>query len=67
MIPTAILKVVCPDCEGLVAGITTAIARHHGNIISLDQFSDPQTQQFFMVIECLWINFVCGQINCIKC
>ena len=48
---TAILKIACPDREGLVAGISGYIAKHHGNIISLDQFSDPLSQQFFMRIE----------------
>lgn len=48
---TAILKVSCPDREGLVAGVAAAIAQKHGNIVSLDQYSDPVTKMFFMRLE----------------
>jgi formyltetrahydrofolate deformylase len=48
---TAILKIACPDREGLVAGVSSFVAKHHGNIINLDQYSDPHSGMFFMRIE----------------
>jgi formyltetrahydrofolate deformylase len=43
-----ILLVHCPDREGLVAAVTTAIHRHQGNIVDLDQHVDTDRQVFFM-------------------
>jgi len=43
-----VLLVHCPDREGLVAAVTTAIHRHHGNIVDLDQHVDADRQVFFM-------------------
>jgi formyltetrahydrofolate deformylase len=44
----ACLTVFGPDQSGLVAAVTSLIARHHGNIVSLDQYSsDPEGGDFF--------------------
>ena len=43
-----VLLIHCPDREGLVAAVTTAIHRHHGNIIDLDQHVDTDRDVFFM-------------------
>lgn len=43
-----ILKIICVDKPGIVADLTTAIYFMGGNILSSDQFSDPDTNQFFM-------------------
>ena len=48
---TAILNLVCPDKKGIVAGITNFIAANNGNIINLDQYTDPVHKQFFMRLE----------------
>ncbi|MEU3618002.1 formyltetrahydrofolate deformylase [Streptomyces sp. NPDC006872] len=43
----ACLIVQGPDKPGIVAAITTLIARHHGNILSLDQYSDNSVGSTF--------------------
>jgi len=43
-----VLLIHCPDREGLVAAVTTAIHRHHGNIVDLDQHVDTDRDVFFM-------------------
>jgi len=48
---TAILLVHCPDRQGLVAAITTAIHRWHGNVVDLDQHVDGERGVFFMRVE----------------
>jgi formyltetrahydrofolate deformylase len=51
--PTTILKLSCPDRVGLLARLTGFIARHHGNLTEVHQFTDPATGWFFtrMAIE----------------
>ena len=44
----AILRIQCPDREGLVHEITGFIARHKGNILELEQFVDQSENVFFM-------------------
>lgn len=48
---TAILLVHCPDQTGLVAAVTDFLQRNNGNVISLDQHVDRQTDRFFMRVE----------------
>jgi formyltetrahydrofolate deformylase len=48
---SAILLIHCPDQKGLVAAVTSFIAKHRGNIIYLDQHVDPQKKIFFMRVE----------------
>ena len=44
----ACLIVHGPDQPGLVAAVTALIARNHGNIVTLDQYSDnPEGGAFF--------------------
>lgn len=43
----ACLTVDGPDREGLVATITAAIAAAGGNIVALDQYSDPDAGEFY--------------------
>jgi formyltetrahydrofolate deformylase len=46
------LLVSCPDREGIVAALSTALARTGANIISSDQFSsDPQGGHFLLRME----------------
>jgi formyltetrahydrofolate deformylase len=47
----AILKLTCRDRRGIVAAVTNFIARHNGNIVNLDQYTDPAAKQFFMRLE----------------
>jgi formyltetrahydrofolate deformylase len=49
--PNAILTITCPDRKGIVAEISGFIAKNNGNIVSLEQFSDPVAKKFFMRIE----------------
>ena len=44
----AILRIHCPDREGLVHEITGFIAQHNGNILELEQFVDQKSSVFFM-------------------
>ncbi len=44
----ATLLVSCPDRTGLVAAMSDFVFRHNGNIIDLDQHSDPDSGMFFM-------------------
>lgn len=41
----------CKDQKGLVADVTTFLARHNGNILELDQHVDKHRNVFFMRIE----------------
>jgi formyltetrahydrofolate deformylase len=49
--PTAILLVSCPDQRGIVAALSSFIARHDGNIIALDQYVDVEERAFFARME----------------
>lgn len=48
---TAILRVHCADQKGLVSRMTDFIQRNQGNIVALDQFTDPIEKHFFMRLE----------------
>jgi len=48
---TARLLIYCPDRRGIIAAVTGFIARHSGNILDLDQHTDPQAREFFMRLE----------------
>ena len=50
MITKYILKVRCEDQKGLVANLTTKIFELDGFILELDQFSNRESNQFFMRI-----------------
>jgi formyltetrahydrofolate deformylase len=45
---TAILRVACPDQPGIISRITGLLAHHRGNIVELEQFTDPDGGMFFM-------------------
>ncbi len=42
------LSLSCPDRVGIVAAVSTLIARKHGWIVEAHHHSDPQTHRFFM-------------------
>jgi len=44
----AILRVHCPDRTGIIAALSDFVFRHGGNILDLDQHSDPDGNRFFM-------------------
>ena len=48
---TARLLIYCPDQRGIIAAVTGFIAEHKGNILELDQHTDPLLSEFFMRIE----------------
>ncbi|KAK4117901.1 Formyltetrahydrofolate deformylase [Canariomyces notabilis] len=45
------LTLSCPDKPGIVHAVTGIFAREGLNILSLQQFSDPTTQKFFMRVH----------------
>jgi len=48
---TATLLVSCPDQKGLVAGISSFIFRHGGNILQSDQYTDLEAEVFLARFE----------------
>jgi formyltetrahydrofolate deformylase len=44
----AILRVRCPDRTGIIAALSDFVFRHGGNILDLDQHTEPESGQFFM-------------------
>jgi len=48
---TARLLITCRDARGIIAAVTNFIAEHDGNVVELDQHTDPQHGEFFMRVE----------------
>ena len=48
---TAILRMHCPDCPGIISVITEFITSNGGNIINLDQYVDHSNGVFYMRVE----------------
>ena len=48
---TARLLITCPDRRGIIAAVTNFIAENGGNILELDQHTDPDHGEFFMRLE----------------
>jgi formyltetrahydrofolate deformylase len=46
-----VLLIECPDRVGLIHGITGVLLSHGANIVSNDEFVDPQSARFFMRTE----------------
>jgi formyltetrahydrofolate deformylase len=44
----AILRVRCPDRTGIIAALSDFVFRHGGNILDLDQHTEPESGRFFM-------------------
>lgn len=44
----AILRVRCRDRTGIIAALSDFVYRHGGNILDLDQHTEPETSSFFM-------------------
>jgi formyltetrahydrofolate deformylase len=44
----AILRVRCPDRKGIIAALSDFVFRHGGNILDLDQHTEPESGRFFM-------------------
>lgn len=42
-----LLKIACPDRVGLLAQLTTFVAFHGGNLLEVEQFTDPISGWFF--------------------
>jgi formyltetrahydrofolate deformylase len=51
MSETYILTLSCVDHPGIVAAVSTSLARHGANIIEAQQFDDLLTGRFFMRVE----------------
>ncbi len=51
MAETYILTLSCVDHPGIVAAVSTSLARHGANIIEAQQFDDLLTGHFFMRVE----------------
>lgn len=48
---SAILLIYCQDGPGIIASVSDFIHRHGGNILTLDQYVDPNDAMFFMRVE----------------
>lgn len=48
---TAILLLHCPDRRGIINELTKFISENNGNIVYLDQYTDPVDKNFFMRVE----------------
>jgi formyltetrahydrofolate deformylase len=48
---TAVLLILCPDRDGIIANVTALLARLGANIVYLDQHTDHEFGMFFMRIE----------------
>ncbi|WP_210604987.1 formyltetrahydrofolate deformylase [Brevibacterium oceani] len=46
-----ILRVTCPDATGIVHAVTGVLAGRGGNITESQQFSSPDSRQFFLRLE----------------
>ena len=46
-----ILLIYCPDQGGIIASVTDFVHNNKGNIVSLEQHVDQESQHFFMRIE----------------
>ena len=44
----AILRVRCADRTGIIAALSDFVFRHGGNILDLDQHTEPESGRFFM-------------------
>ena len=51
MAETYILTLSCVDHPGIVAAVSTVLARHGANILEAQQFDDLLTGRFFMRVE----------------
>ena len=54
---TTRILISCPDRRGIIAAVTAFLADHGGNILELDQHSDPQHAEFFMRVEVEQVGF----------
>ncbi|HMP72009.1 MAG TPA: formyltetrahydrofolate deformylase [Kiritimatiellia bacterium] len=50
-VSSAILRIHCPDRQGINAAVTDFIARHQGNILDYDQHVDDAEGIFFLRVE----------------
>lgn len=48
---TVRLLISCPDARGIIAAVANFVALHNGNILDVDQHTDPDRREFFMRIE----------------
>ncbi|TAJ12336.1 formyltetrahydrofolate deformylase [Marinilabiliaceae bacterium JC017] len=48
---TAILRIHCPDQQGIIARVTDFIWSKNGNIVALDQHANNVEKRFFMRVE----------------
>ncbi len=51
MTRTGVLLVSCPDQPGIVAAVTTFVAAHGGNVVDLQQHTDPSDGAFFQRVQ----------------
>ncbi len=47
----AIIRIHCPDKEGIIASVTNFIKKYSGNVVALDQHVDISNNHFFMRVE----------------
>ena len=47
----AVIRIHCPDKEGIIASVTNFIKNYDGNVVALDQHVDIADNHFFMRVE----------------
>ena len=47
----AVIRIHCPDKEGIIASVTNFIKEYNGNVVALDQHVDTTDNHFFMRVE----------------
>lgn len=50
-VPRVRLLIACPDGRGIIAAVAGFIAEHRGNVLDVDQHTDPEHGSFFMRVE----------------
>ncbi len=47
----AIIRIHCPDMQGIIAQVTNFLNEYNGNVVALDQHVDEDNNHFFMRVE----------------
>jgi len=47
----AIIRIHCPDKQGIIANVTNFLNKYNGNVVALDQHVDEDDNHFFMRVE----------------
>ena len=54
-IETHILKLSCKDQIGIVANVSSILAKHNCNIVESKQFTDQENGHFFIILRVVYL------------